>query len=212
MKAHLISTPLSTNKHLVRWVEKMADLTKPEAVHWVDGSKEEYDALCAQMVAGGTFIRLNRDLWPGCYLARSDNVKWEFGRTSQSWFNHSRDDEVVMSQNMKSEPVTRRGVFGLFGLAGRAPNFTARSSTTPVNPATDRMCDLAHFSGAVGVPISRHAANRRLPCFRYIRKIAGPRGMPSTRRECRVVLSRIVARLPDTRLPGSLRFCSLSSR
>jgi phosphoenolpyruvate carboxykinase (GTP) len=72
MKAHLISTPLSTNKHLVRWVEKMADLTKPEAIHWVDGSKEEYDALCAQMVAGGTFIRLNRDLWPGCYLARSD--------------------------------------------------------------------------------------------------------------------------------------------
>jgi phosphoenolpyruvate carboxykinase (GTP) len=72
MKAHLIRTPLSTNKHLVRWVEKMADLTKPETIHWVDGSKEEYDALCAQMVAGGTLIRLNRDLWPGCYLARSD--------------------------------------------------------------------------------------------------------------------------------------------
>ena len=65
MKAHLISTPLSTNKHLVRWVEKMADLTKPAAIHWVDGSKEEYDALCAQMVEGGTFIRLNRDLVAG---------------------------------------------------------------------------------------------------------------------------------------------------
>src|SRR5690242_12885985 len=72
MKAHLVSTPLSTNKHLLRWVEKMAELTRPEAIHWVDGSQEEYDALCAQMVAGGTLIRLNQDLWPGCYLARSD--------------------------------------------------------------------------------------------------------------------------------------------
>ena len=38
----------------------------------MDGSQEEYDLLCAQMVAGGTFIKLNQDLWPGCYYARSD--------------------------------------------------------------------------------------------------------------------------------------------
>jgi len=50
----------------------MAQLTQPESIHWVDGSQEEYDALCAQMVAGGTFTKLNQDLWPGCYYARSD--------------------------------------------------------------------------------------------------------------------------------------------
>ena len=44
------SQPLSENKHLLRWVEKMAELTKPAAIHWVDGSQDEYDALCAQMV------------------------------------------------------------------------------------------------------------------------------------------------------------------
>jgi phosphoenolpyruvate carboxykinase (GTP) len=66
------SLPLSRNKHLRRWVEKMAQLTRPAAIHWVDGSQEENDALCAQMVASGTFIRLNQDLWPGCYYARSD--------------------------------------------------------------------------------------------------------------------------------------------
>ncbi len=66
------STPLSTNKHLLRWVEKMADLTRPAAIHWVDGSQEEYDRLCAEMVRGGTLVKLNQDLWPGCYLARSD--------------------------------------------------------------------------------------------------------------------------------------------
>ena len=66
------SIPLATNTHLLRWVEKMAALTRPAAIHWVDGSQEEYDALCAQMVQAGTFIKLNQDLWPGCYYARSD--------------------------------------------------------------------------------------------------------------------------------------------
>ena len=56
--------PLSTNRHLLNWVEKMAQLTKPDAIHWVDGSQEENEALCAQMVAGGTFIKLDEELWP----------------------------------------------------------------------------------------------------------------------------------------------------
>jgi len=64
--------PLSKNPNLVKWVAKMAELTKPAAIHWVDGSQEENDALCAQMVASGTFIKLNEKLWPGCYYARSD--------------------------------------------------------------------------------------------------------------------------------------------
>jgi phosphoenolpyruvate carboxykinase (GTP) len=50
----------------------MAELTRPAAIHWVDGSQAEYEALCAQMVETGTFIKLNQDLWPGCYYARSD--------------------------------------------------------------------------------------------------------------------------------------------
>src|SRR6202142_3959641 len=67
-----LSQALSSNKHLLRWVEKMAELTKPDSIHWVDGSQEENEALCAQMVGSGTFIKLNEELWPGCYYARSD--------------------------------------------------------------------------------------------------------------------------------------------
>ena len=67
-----LSQALSSNKHLLRWVEKMAELTKPDSIHWVDGSEEENETLCAQMVGSGTFIKLNQDLWPGCYYARSD--------------------------------------------------------------------------------------------------------------------------------------------
>jgi phosphoenolpyruvate carboxykinase (GTP) len=72
MKTRNSALPLSRNKHLLRWVEKMAELTRPKAIHWVDGSQKENQALCAQMVASGTFIKLNQDLWPGCYYARSD--------------------------------------------------------------------------------------------------------------------------------------------
>ena len=66
------STPLSTNKHLLRWVEKMARLTKPARIHWVSGSEDENQTLLDQMVDSGTLIKLNQDLWPGCYYARSD--------------------------------------------------------------------------------------------------------------------------------------------
>ena len=50
----------------------MAALTRPDSIYWVDGSQEENDRLCAEMVVGGTLIKLNQKLWPGCYYARSD--------------------------------------------------------------------------------------------------------------------------------------------
>ena len=61
----------TTNRHLIRWVEKMAELCQPERIHWVDGSQAEYDALCERLVKAGTFTKLNEELWPGCFYARS---------------------------------------------------------------------------------------------------------------------------------------------
>jgi phosphoenolpyruvate carboxykinase (GTP) len=66
------TNPLSQNKHLLRWIEKMAELCTPASIHWIDGSQEENDMLCARLVDGGTFVKLNEELWPGCYYARSD--------------------------------------------------------------------------------------------------------------------------------------------
>src|SRR5579859_5316188 len=66
------AVPLSKNEHLLRWVEKMAELAKPARIHWVDGSQEENDQLLQEMVASGTLTKLNEQLWPGCYYARSD--------------------------------------------------------------------------------------------------------------------------------------------
>ncbi|GAC1404209.1 MAG: phosphoenolpyruvate carboxykinase (GTP) [Ktedonobacteraceae bacterium] len=60
------------NKKLYVWVEEMVALCQPDAVHWCDGSQEEYDRLCEQMVESGTFLRLNPDKRPNSFLARSD--------------------------------------------------------------------------------------------------------------------------------------------
>ncbi|MEZ0472323.1 phosphoenolpyruvate carboxykinase (GTP) [Luteimonas salinilitoris] len=57
---------------LNRWVEEVAALTRPERIHWCDGSQAEYDALLARMQADGTLSPLNRETHPNCWLHRSD--------------------------------------------------------------------------------------------------------------------------------------------
>jgi phosphoenolpyruvate carboxykinase (GTP) len=59
------------NTELIEWVTKAFDLCKPDNVHWCDGSKEEYDRLCEEMVESGTFTRLNPAKRPNSFLARS---------------------------------------------------------------------------------------------------------------------------------------------
>src|SRR5690554_6487417 len=54
------------------WVAEVATLTRPDAIHWCDGSDAESQLLLDHMLADGTLLPLNQDTHPGCYLHRSD--------------------------------------------------------------------------------------------------------------------------------------------
>ncbi|HXA56822.1 MAG TPA: hypothetical protein VNU84_05260, partial [Candidatus Acidoferrum sp.] len=112
------SKPLSKNDHLLRWVEKIADLTQPAAIHWVDGSQEENDELCRQMVESGTFIRLNQKLWPNCFYSRSDPN--DVARVEDRTFICSLSkDSAGPTNNWENPYEMRRRLKGLFSGAMR---------------------------------------------------------------------------------------------
>ena len=112
--------PLASNQHLLKWVEKMAALCKPAAIHWVDGSAEENAALCAQLVSAGTFTKLNAKKWPGCFLARSD--PGDVARVEDRTFICSLSKEAAGPTNNWVDPFAmRKTLKGLFTgcMAGR---------------------------------------------------------------------------------------------
>ena len=67
-----LDNPPTRNKKLLEWVEEVAELTQPDEVIWCDGSDDEWERLTSQMVEAGTFIRLNPEIRPNSFLARSD--------------------------------------------------------------------------------------------------------------------------------------------
>jgi phosphoenolpyruvate carboxykinase (GTP) len=65
-------TVRSTNDRLQAWVKEWASILQPDAIYWCDGSQAEYDRLCGELVASGTFTKLNDDKRPNSYWAHSD--------------------------------------------------------------------------------------------------------------------------------------------
>ncbi len=203
------SQPHTTNKHLIRWVEKMAELCQPECVHWVDGSDEEHRQLCDELVDGGTFTRLDPQLWPGCFYARS--APNDVARVEDRTFICSSSKEDAGPTNNWEDPFTmRRKLKALFkgSMRGRTMYvlpFSMGPVGSPMSRIGVQLTDSAYavvnmrIMARIGEPVLREIdkdIQRVVPCMHSVGKPLAPgeRDVPWPCNE-----TKYIVHFPETR-------------
>jgi len=98
--------PPTKHARLVTWVNEVAALTKPKAIHWCDGSDAEWEQLTGELIASGTLKRLNPELRPNSFYAASDPR--DVARVESRTFICSQDQEDAGPTNNWRDPVEMR--------------------------------------------------------------------------------------------------------
>lgn len=128
----------STNTKLNTWVAECAALCQPETIYWCDGSEAEYERLLATMLSDGTLSELNQELYPGCYLHRSDPT--DVARTEKATFICTETEEAAGPMNNWLAPDE------------------AKAKLTPLFAGSMRgrtMYVIPYVMGPVGSPLSK---------------------------------------------------------
>jgi phosphoenolpyruvate carboxykinase (GTP) len=107
------TSAMTENLSLLRWVDESARLTKPDSIHWCDGTQGEYDSFIQHMLRDGTLVELNQTSYPGCYLHRSNPN--DVARTENLTFICTQGKETAgPNNNWMSPPAAKERVGKLF--------------------------------------------------------------------------------------------------
>ncbi|MCI8501968.1 MAG: phosphoenolpyruvate carboxykinase (GTP) [Oscillospiraceae bacterium] len=93
---------MTNNKNVLKWVDEMVALCKPDQVVWIDGSEEQLNGLRAEATKTGEMLPLNQEELPGCYLHRT--VPNDVARVEDRTFICTRKEEDAGPINNWCDP------------------------------------------------------------------------------------------------------------
>jgi phosphoenolpyruvate carboxykinase (GTP) len=102
------TSEMTRHAGILSFVEETAALTRPDRIHWVTGSDEEWRELTDALVASGTFTRLDPKLKPNSFYAASDPT--DVARVEDRTFICSVDEKDCGPTNNWMDPQEMKAI------------------------------------------------------------------------------------------------------